>query len=202
MVCPRVPFPFHCDRVRRCLVDDSAHRVREIPSSRLHDSTTVRFRALALVAMALALAACTSAPTASSTTPTVPAQPLSAIDLSATPTGWVPVAYGDAQISVPWYWWVVYDLVTCPSGLLPGQLPPGLVYVVPPGHSYRCPAIAKPVSIIVLEAPTRPAAAYQHHEFVNGIEVFYSGDVYAAPSAGVQGSQVSLSCWTLTGLCS
>jgi hypothetical protein len=28
-------------------------------------------------------------------------KPLPAVDLSATPTGWVPVAYGDAQLSVP-----------------------------------------------------------------------------------------------------
>ena len=68
----------------------------------------MRLRALVLVVMALALAACTSAPTASSTTTTVPAQPLPAIDLSATPAGWVPVAYGGAQVSVPASWSVYY----------------------------------------------------------------------------------------------
>ena len=30
---------------------------------------------------------------------------LPVVDLSATPAGWVPVAYGDAQISVPATWW-------------------------------------------------------------------------------------------------
>jgi hypothetical protein len=66
---------------------------------------TVRLRALVLVVMALALAACTSS--VSPTTTTVP-KPLPAIDLSATPTGWVPVAYGDAQVSVPASLYVYY----------------------------------------------------------------------------------------------
>jgi hypothetical protein len=62
-----------------------------------------KLAAVTMVVVAMALAACTSAPTASPTTTTVPstAKPLPVIDLSATPAGWVPVAYGDAQVSVP-----------------------------------------------------------------------------------------------------
>jgi hypothetical protein len=48
--------------------------------------------ALALVVVAMALAACTSSPTVSPSTTTT--KPLPAIDLSATPAGWVPVADG------------------------------------------------------------------------------------------------------------
>jgi hypothetical protein len=51
-----------------------------------------------MVVIALTLAACTSSLTVS---PTSATKPLPAIDLSATPAGWVPVAYGDAQVLVP-----------------------------------------------------------------------------------------------------
>ena len=50
---------------------------------------------MVLVVIALVLAACTSSPGVSLKTTTVLTKPLPAIDLSATPTGWVPIAYGD-----------------------------------------------------------------------------------------------------------
>jgi len=68
--------------------------------------STVRLRALVLVVLALTLAACTSSPAVSPTTTVT--KPIPAVDLSATPTGWVPVAYGDAQVSVPAAWSVYY----------------------------------------------------------------------------------------------
>jgi len=80
---------------------------------------SIRLPGVALVALALTLAACTSSQTVPPTTPTVPptTQPLPAVDLSATPTGWVPVAYGDAQVSVPSSFSVFY--------LYPSQSPCG-----------------------------------------------------------------------------
>ncbi|MGC9961595.1 MAG: hypothetical protein ABSE47_06790 [Acidimicrobiales bacterium] len=62
-----------------------------------------------LIALSVLGAACTSGAAVSTTTSgpttttTVPKAPTSilSVDLSATPAGWVPVAYGDAQISVP-----------------------------------------------------------------------------------------------------
>ena len=56
----------------------------------------VRIRIVVLVALALTVAACTN-----STTPSRTNQPIPAVDLSATPAGWVPVAFGHVQISVP-----------------------------------------------------------------------------------------------------
>ena len=56
----------------------------------------VRVRIVALMVLALMLAACTN-----STTPSRTDQPIPAVDLLATPAGWVPVSFGDAQISVP-----------------------------------------------------------------------------------------------------
>jgi hypothetical protein len=72
--------------------------------------TTVKLRALAMVVMALTLSACTSSQTVVPTTTTTVAttQPLPAVDLSATPAGWVPVAYGDVQVSVPASFYVYY----------------------------------------------------------------------------------------------
>jgi hypothetical protein len=69
----------------------------------------VRLRALAPVVLALTLAAClvagaTVLELASFATTQMP---LATNDLSATPTGWVPVAYGDAQVSVPATWYVL-----------------------------------------------------------------------------------------------
>ena len=108
--------------------------VREITPFPLHGSmSTVRLRAFVLVVLALAVAACTSSRTVSPTTTTVP-RPLPAIDLSATPSGWVPVADGDAQISVPATWWVLYN-VGCPTGSPPGEV------VVNPVISHCPPAM-------------------------------------------------------------
>ena len=83
---------------------------------------TVRFRALVLVVLALVLATCTSFPTASPTTTTTVPKPLPALDLSATPAGWVPVAYGDLQLSIPSSWAVAYDSALCGSARAPGEL--------------------------------------------------------------------------------
>jgi hypothetical protein len=105
--------------------------------------TTVRLRALAMVVMTVTLAACTNSQTVSPTTTTgtnvaietattvpVTSKALPVVDLSATPAGWVSVAYGDAQVSVPSTWWVSYggesfDCGGPPPGLLVVQLPKG-----------------------------------------------------------------------------
>ena len=45
-----------------------------------------------------------------------------AVDLAATPKGWVPVDYGDAQVSVPAKWKVAYRSPACASAIAPGEL--------------------------------------------------------------------------------
>jgi len=45
---------------------------------------------------------------------------LPSVDLSATPAGWVPVADGDAQMSVPAAWSVLYNS-GCPTGSPSGR---------------------------------------------------------------------------------
>jgi len=70
---------------------------------------TVKLRALAPVVLALILAAClvTGATVWELASFSTIQMPRTANDLSATPTGWVPVAYGDAQVSVPPTWAVM-----------------------------------------------------------------------------------------------
>ena len=110
--------------------------LREITPSRLHGNMrTVRLRAMVLAVTALALAACTGPPTVSPTTTAVPNKPLPAVDLSAIPRGWVPVAYGDTQMSVPPTFPVGYDGQYECEGTI---VRPGLVSVGPALNA-ECP---------------------------------------------------------------
>ena len=66
------------------------------------------FRGVVIVLVtALAAAGCTSAAVRPTTRTSPPPTP--AVDQSATPAGWVPVAYGDAQISVPATWVIIVN---------------------------------------------------------------------------------------------
>jgi hypothetical protein len=56
------------------------------------------------------------------------------VDQAATPKGWVPVDYGDAQISVPAGWNADYD------ALCPFARPPGTVFLgAPSSNAAQCP---------------------------------------------------------------
>jgi len=100
----------------------------------------VRLRALAIVVMTLTLAACTGdqsvVPTTTPVQPTT--QLLLAVHLSATPAGWVPVAYGDAQVSVP-PTWVVMTHAWC-GGTWPPVVQLGVVK-----QDMDCPAARLPL---------------------------------------------------------
>ena len=81
----------------------------------------MKLRALAMVVIAVALTVITSSQTFATTMVPTKAKALPAVDLSATRAGWVPVAFGNAQISVPSTWWVLYH-VGCPTGSPPGEV--------------------------------------------------------------------------------
>ena len=95
--------------------------------------------ALVMVVIAVALTVFTSSRTFATTTVPTTANALPAVDLSATPAGWVPVAFGNAQVSVPPTWWVLYNSPPCPTGS-----PPGEVFVNPPPGVFHCPAETAP----------------------------------------------------------
>jgi hypothetical protein len=151
-------------------------------------------RKLAAVAtgclVALVLADCTSAPTVSPTTTT---KPLPAIDLSATPAGWVPVAYGDAQVSVPASFSVYYTGEnTCGS-----YLPTSSLFIGPnTGVSAPCDvARARPNRTVVRVVPANGVPSPYDKEkpvTINGFLAFPApagrGLDYYVPLLGVEAS--------------
>jgi hypothetical protein len=143
-------------------------RVRESAPCRLRGGmTTARLRALALVAPALTLAACTSSEVVSADLTT---KPLSIVNIASAPKGWIAVAFGDAQIAVPSTWWVYYNSPPCPTGS-----PPGEVFVDPPPGVFHCPAETAPgpSTTVSLESPRSPrSAVLGYPAVVNGLSVY------------------------------
>jgi hypothetical protein len=162
----------------------------------------VRFlRVLSLIAVALLGAACTSAAvsttTSSSTSTSTPSHPSPtiAVDLSATPAGWVPVAYRDAQVSVPATFTVAY----------PGMDPclfvsaPGTLFVAPVPTTEFCPAALRPArSTEVVLTPIHLLTknlSHLTHRVVHSVPVLVLprqrvvegqfGNGYIVPSLGV-----------------
>jgi hypothetical protein len=150
--------------------------------------TTMRLRSLAMVVIAVALTVFTSSQTFATTTVTTTAKTPPAVDLAATPAGWVSVAFGNAQISVPAAWWVLYNSYPCPTGS-----PPGEVFVDPPPGLFACPLeIAPGPSTTVSFGPPRSPLSnvLGHPEVINGISVYPDPtgpqSSYLVPSLGVE----------------
>jgi hypothetical protein len=148
----------------------------------------MKLRALAMVVIAVALSVFTSSQTFATTTVPTTAKALPAVDLSATPAGWVPVAFGNAQISVPTAWWVLYNSPPCLTGS-----PPGEVFVNPPPGVFACPLeIAPgPSTTVRFGPPTSPhSTVLGHPEVINGIFVYPyptgPQSSYLVPSLGVE----------------
>ena len=151
-------------------------------------------RALGAVVLAGTIAACTnstapgivhSMPVALNTA--LPTK-LPVVDLSATPAGWMPVAFGKAQLSVPDSWWVLYNSPPCPTGS-----PPGEVFVNPPPGVFHCPAETAPGpgTTVRFGPPTSPhSTVLGHPEVINGIFVYPyptgPRSSYLVPSLGVE----------------
>ena len=130
----------------------------------------MKLRALAMVVIAVALTVFTSSQTFATTTVPITAKALPAVDLSATPAGWVPVAFGNAQISVPATWWVLYNSPPCPTGS-----PPGEVFVNPLPGVFHCPVETAPgpSTTVRFGPPTSPlSTVLGHPEVINGISVY------------------------------
>lgn len=141
------------------------------------------FSVLTLVALTTTLAACT--PTANSTKPTttttVPSNLMPdtpAVDLAATPPKWIPVAFGNAQISIP----ATFDVTPlerepCVNGLFR----PGMLFLGMAPKSAKClvarRAVRPRVTLVHLRYLTRPKTAWSKESAfrVNGVNV-YSGN--------------------------
>jgi hypothetical protein len=130
----------------------------------------MKLRALAMVVIAVALTVFTSSQTFATTTVPTTAEALPAVDLAATPAGWVPVPFGNAQISVPATWWVLYDSPPCPTGS-----PTGEVFVNPPPGLFACPleTAPGPSTTVSFGPPRSPLSnVLGHPEVINGILVY------------------------------
>jgi len=125
--------------------------------------------ALVMVVIAVTLTVFTSSQTFAATTVPTTAKALPAVDLSATPAGWVPVTFGKAQLSVPATWWVLYDSPLCPTGS-----PTGEVFVNPPPGVFACP----------LEIAPGPSTTVS----------FGPQGLHSAPSSVTQRSSTTSSC--------
>ena len=145
-------------------------------------STIRKLGVVSLVVAALTLSVSATSDATATTSNSLPA-----VDLLATPTGWVPVAYGNAQISVPPTWSVHYRSFKCPSGNEPGE-----VFVNPlPGYPPCARPLKMPVTV-ALQTPTppRPLKDYGPKQVLNGITVYgeasHGAGDYLAPSLGVE----------------
>ena len=130
----------------------------------------VRIRIVVLVALALTLAACTAGQTVPPTTETG-----FGVLLSATPVGWVPVAYGDAQVSVPASFYVSYgapDLYACQALDSPGALFVVPMHAKPIITEGGCPQPTRfsfPPTVVSLFRTHRPADVNKTLTTVNGL---------------------------------
>ncbi len=148
----------------------------------------MKLRALAMVAITVALSVFTSPQTLATTTVPTVAKALPAVDFSATPAGWVPVAFGNAQISVPATWWVLYNSPPCATGS-----PAGEMFVEPEPGVFHCPAETGPgpSTTVRFGPPTSPqSTVLGHPAVINNIFVYPyptgPQSSYLVPSLGVE----------------
>ena len=118
---------------------------------------------------------------------------LPVVDLSATPPGWVPVAYGDAQVSVPATWDVLFNVCVIGSSV-------GDVYLNPSGGFCTAQGPPKGKTNITLLPVTDgefqgSPSSNGPRSVINGISVYdlysygpapYVGTDYLVPSLGVE----------------
>ena len=158
-------------------------------------STVHKLTAVVIVIVAAVLAVFTSSQTLVPTTTRVPitSKPLPVVDLSATPAGWVPVAFGDAQVSVPSDFPIVYPGQGFPcKGALASGLG-GLLVDAPPGFTFHCLVERHPTMVFLVSVRKPPSVAFVQKKstMLNGVRVYrlltavtYVG--YYAASLGVE----------------
>lgn len=121
-------------------------------------------RVVACITVALPATACSTA----QTTTKLSGTPLPAVVTSATPVGWVPVDYGDAQISLPATFAVAYPGWACPEASSPGTL-----FVGPQPTGIVCPIAAPryPSTTVLMRPLVRADHAFEvpSRHLVNGL---------------------------------
>lgn len=113
-------------------------------------------------------------------------RPNSLVDAEVTPSGWVPVELGDAQISVPSGWNAGYN--TCPIAEQPGS-----VFISTADYKMSCssrPGVQRVPAVYLAPAPTSLGLSAISRKTVNGIVVLETShspaeSSYVVPSLGV-----------------
>ena len=108
-------------------------------------------------------------------------------DFSATPTGWVPVTFGKAQLSVSDSWWVLYNSPPSPTGSPAwGGTRQSTTWRFPLSGGDR----PGPGTTVRFGPPTSPHPVLGHPEVINGIFVYPyptgPQSSYWVPSLGVE----------------
>ena len=97
--------------------------------------------------------------------PTSPTHVGPLADTAATPKGWSPVAFGNAQISVPSSWFVEVPGFTCGGGVQ------GMVFVAKAPRLPRGMGCSYPTNIVSLRIATRSPLRHARTAIVNGVYV-------------------------------
>jgi hypothetical protein len=107
--------------------------------------------------------------------------------LATTPSGWVPVAYANAELFIPSNWYVLYDSPPCPTRKAPGEM-----FVNPKAGVFHCPElpVSGPRTVVSLGAKQSSSTSYGHPLNINGFLVYPfpadSQNSYVVPSLGVE----------------
>jgi hypothetical protein len=137
---------------------------------------------LMVLALALSLAACTNTASSSPTTTTVglTTKTLPFVDVSSVPAGWVPVAFGDTQLSVPASFWVL-DPGQNSCEAFPSS---GALFLAPSSSKIACPGLERARATFVRLVPHTGIPAKGPGEkliVVNGLPVYYVPPSKARP---------------------
>jgi hypothetical protein len=141
---------------------------------------TARWLAVLVVLAVLALVL--SPFVASTSTPLSPQEAAVAVDLGATPNGWVPVDFGDTQVSVPPSWSLNLDCPRPNGGSMILESVSGH-HEGPLSQGTDCAINRSGTSVTV--APYSATATGAANE-TNGIQVYGSQTVLAIPALGVK----------------
>ncbi len=140
--------------------------------------TKTKLRMVAMLVPALLLAAGASA---------AASQSRSGSELTTAPSGWMPVAYGNAELFVPASWYVTYEAPPCPQGSVAGEM-----FVNPKPGTFHCPMIpaSGPKTTVSLGPPRHLSTPAGQPSNINGILVYPlssgSKSTYLVPSLHVQ----------------
>jgi hypothetical protein len=140
--------------------------------------TKTKLRVIAMLVPALLLAAGASAAASQSRT---------ASQLTTAPSGWVPVAYGNAELFVPANWYVLYEVPPCPKGPVAGEM-----FVNPKPGIFHCPMIpaSGPKTTVSLGPPRHSPTPAGQPVNINGFLVYAlssgSQSTYLVPQLHVE----------------